>query len=344
MLSTSTHDSKRGEDARARLLVLSERPDEWARCVIQWSRILRAGTAGSPEELPPDRNDEYAFYQMLLGSWPPDIAINNADAVRMDAFRLRLEGAMTKAMREAKIHTTWAAPNAAYEDAVITFIRSALDTTRKNAFLESFAAFQDEIATAGMYNSLIQTVLKLTLPGVPDFYQGSELWELNFVDPDNRRPVDYERRKQLLRGISQDRDRRLWDHLNAQSTEWRDGSVKLRLMFELLQLRKRQSSLFQDGSYEPLSASGAAADRICAFVRKTQSAMLVVVILLYTGRNSLQDVATTTVALPSETSKRIWIDLFSQREMAAPKDSIAAADLFALAPVAILSPQGNRAS
>jgi (1->4)-alpha-D-glucan 1-alpha-D-glucosylmutase len=343
MLSTSTHDSKRGEDARARMLVLSERADEWVRCVTQWSRILRAGSAGSPEETPPDRNDEYAFYQMLLGSWPPDIAINNADPVRVDLFRLRLEGAMTKAMREAKIHTTWSAPNAVYEDAALAFIRSALDMTRKNAFLESFAAFQDETAKAGMYNSLIQTVLKLTLPGVPDFYQGSELWDLNFVDPDNRRAVDYERRKQLLRDIRQDSGRGMWDHLGAQPNEWSDGSVKLRLIFDLLRLRKRQSSLFQEGSYEPLSASGAAVDRICAFARRTKSATLVVAILLYPGRNFFQDIATAMVALPSETSAKIWIDLISQREITARGDLIAAADLFAPAPLAVLVSQETRA-
>jgi (1->4)-alpha-D-glucan 1-alpha-D-glucosylmutase len=344
MLSTSTHDSKRGEDVRARLLVLSERPDEWARCVTQWSRILRAGNAGSPEELPPDRNDEYAFYQMLLGSWPPEIAINNADPVQMDTFRLRLERATTKAMREAKIHTTWSAPNAAYEDAVLAFIRSALDTTRKNAFLDSFAEFQAEIATAGMLNSLIQTVLKLTLPGVPDLYQGSELWDLNFVDPDNRRPVDFERRKQLLRGIHRDSGRRLSDYFKARPSDWSDGGVKLRVALELLQLRKRQSLLFQDGSYEPLSVSGRAADRICAFARRTRNAIVIVAILPHPGRNALDDVATTTVALPSGTSTRIWIDLFSQCEIIMQDDSIAAADLFALAPFAVLSPQEKRAS
>jgi (1->4)-alpha-D-glucan 1-alpha-D-glucosylmutase len=337
MLSTSTHDSKRGEDARARLLVLSARPDDWARCVTQWSRILRAGNAGSLEELPPDRNDEYAFYQMLLGSWPQEIAINNADPIRMDAFRLRLEGAMTKAMREAKIHTTWTAPNVAYEDAVLAFIRAALDTTRKNAFLDSFAEFQAEIAIAGMRNSLIQTVLKLTLPGVPDLYQGSELWDLNVVDPDNRRPVDYEKRKQLLCDIRQESESRLWDHINAHPHEWRDGRVKLRLTLKLLEFRKQQSLLFQDGFYEPLIVSGAAVDRICAFARKTQNSIVVVAILLYSGRNYLNDVATTTVALPSGTSTRVWIDLFSRREIVARDDRIAAADLFAVAPMVVLS-------
>jgi (1->4)-alpha-D-glucan 1-alpha-D-glucosylmutase len=146
MLCTATHDTKRGEDTRARLAVLSEMPEEWAQQVALWSRMLRARSAGSPEASPPDRNDEYAFYQLLLGAWPPQLSGSELDPEEVHAFRHRIEGATTKALREAKVHTTWAAPNAAYESAVLDFIRYALDTSRTSPFLDSFSAFQQRVA------------------------------------------------------------------------------------------------------------------------------------------------------------------------------------------------------
>src|SRR3569623_1285394 len=176
-------------------------PDDWAQHVALWSRMLRARSAGNPDAAPPDRNDKYAFYQLLLGAWPAQLSAGQLDPEEVDAFRKRIEGAITKAMREAKVHTTWAAPNAAYEAAVLEFIRYALDTSRTNPFLESFSAFQQRVATFGALNSLIQVVLKFTAPGVPDLYQGAELWDFSMVDPDNRSPVDFELRRKLLSQI-----------------------------------------------------------------------------------------------------------------------------------------------
>ena len=199
MLGSSTHDTKRGEDTRARLAVLSELPDEWTRHVQTWSRILRARRGDVEGTAPPDQNDEYMFYQLLVGSWPAELlGRRTPDAEALAAYAERIKGALTKSMREAKVHSTWAAPGTAYEEAMLSFAELALDTDRAGTFLASFLPFAERIARLGASNTLAQTVLKLTLPGVPDIYQGTELWDLSLVDPDNRRPVDYALRLRML--------------------------------------------------------------------------------------------------------------------------------------------------
>jgi (1->4)-alpha-D-glucan 1-alpha-D-glucosylmutase len=336
MIGTSTHDSKRGEDARARLFVLSERAEEWAQNVTIWSRILRAGLAGSQDEVPPHRNDEYIFYQLLLGSWPPELSFDNPDAQEMDAFRHRVEGAMTKSMREAKVHTTWSAPNAAYEDAVLVFVRSALDMSRKSAFLESFGSFLSGVADAGMRNSLIQTVLKLSLPGVPDIYQGADLWDFNFVDPDNRRPVDYEIRKQRLRELrAQPRD--LPDeYVLDLISNWQNGKIKMLIQSRMLDLRRRFPSAFRYGSYEPLGVSGRDADQICAFARVGEDKAIAVATLLCPGRFSQSNPAEALVSLSPAKASGTWTDLLSGRQFELEGGAVAAAELFAYLPFAVL--------
>jgi (1->4)-alpha-D-glucan 1-alpha-D-glucosylmutase len=282
LLSTSTHDTKRGEDARARLAVLSELPDEWAERVTAWSRILRAREAGAEEAAPPDPNDEYAFYQLLLAAWPPELSAVS-DSPAFADFRQRIEGAMVKSMREAKIHTTWAAPDAAYEEAVLGFVRRALDASRPNPFLESFANFCGRVAQYGVWNSLVQTALKLTIPGVPDLYQGSELWDFSLVDPDNRRPVDYSRRRTLLDQLENSATPSS-EELRFLFENWSDGAIKLLIICNLLRLRGLYPELFESGSYEPLTANGPAAERICAFLRRADGLSLLVACLLYPAR------------------------------------------------------------
>jgi (1->4)-alpha-D-glucan 1-alpha-D-glucosylmutase len=333
MLSTSTHDTKRGEDTRARLSVLSEMPDDWAQQVTLWSRMLRARAAGSSEEAPPDRNDEYVFYQLLLGAWPAELSAGELDA-GVEAFRQRIEGAMTKAMREAKVHTTWASPNATYEDAVMGFIRYALDTSRTNAFLDSFSGFQRRVATLGAHNSLVQTVLKLTVPGVPDIYQGAELWDFSLVDPDNRRPVDYEERRSLLES------EKAGSTDSAELLEnWRDGRIKLRVLSELLALRRREPQLFSSGSYEPLSARGPQANRVCAFMRTDDGRTLVTVAALYPSfGHSAETWGDCTVTLPSKAGPQQWTELFSGRELSLANGAFALRELFSTLPVAVLTP------
>ena len=227
MLSTSTHDTKRGEDVRARLAVLSEMPEEWVRQLETWRRILRAANIEGFESL--DRNDEYLFYQLLIGSWPAELTgSKELDSDALASYSERIKAAMLKSVREAKVHSTWAAPNSSYEEAVIALAGSALKTQH---FLSAFLPFQERVARFGVDNSLAQTVLKLTLPGIPDIYQGAELWDLNLVDPDNRRLVDYELRTHLLERMSPFRARGTTVE-NARSLQrmarWRDQACHYR--------------------------------------------------------------------------------------------------------------------
>ncbi|PWT84845.1 MAG: malto-oligosyltrehalose synthase, partial [Blastocatellia bacterium] len=201
-LSTlSTHDSKRGEDMRARLNVLSEIPGAWKAAVTKWrsvNRRFKTEVRGAPA---PDGNEEYFLYQTLVGAWPFDIS---GDA--FDDFRRRLDGYLVKALREAKVHTTWLSPNETYEAAVLRFAAAILNRDRANPFLQSFLPFQARVAELGIYNSLSQLLIKITAPGVPDFYQGTELWDLTLVDPDNRRQVAYDTRRRFFAEIRADDD------------------------------------------------------------------------------------------------------------------------------------------
>jgi (1->4)-alpha-D-glucan 1-alpha-D-glucosylmutase len=330
MLATGTHDTKRGEDARARLALLGEAAEEWVQQVTAWSRILRARSSGSAEAPPPDRNDEYAFYQLLFAAWPPALATGaKPDSATVEALRERLEVVMVKTMREAAVHTGWAAPDAAYEEAVLAFVRYALDTSRNNPFLDSFAAFAARLAPLGIRNSLVQTVLKLTAPGVPDIYQGAELWDFSLVDPDNRRPVDFEQRRGLLgRPVGADDPAELIE-------SWHDGRIKLRLVSALLHLRRDIPKLFARGSYLALSPTGPAAERICAYARLDGETALVVAASLFPIRAAAEGWGDSAVPLPPVDGG--WIGLFDRREVSSAED--AAADLFAVLPVAVLIPK-----
>jgi (1->4)-alpha-D-glucan 1-alpha-D-glucosylmutase len=340
MLSTATHDTKRGEDTRARLAVLSEMPDDWAHQVAVWSRMLRARSAGSADAMPLDRNDEYAFYQLLLGTWPAELSAGPLASGQVDSFRQRIEGAVTKAMREAKVHTSWTAPNATYEDTVLDFVRYALDTSRTNPFLDSFTAFQQRVASLGALNSLIQIVLKLTVPGVPDIYQGAELWDFSMVDPDNRRPVDYDVRKTSLASVELGSS-----HLPELLESWRDGRLKLRLICETLALRRQAPELFMDGSYEALQATGPQADRLCAFMRTAKNSAMLTAVALYPARDQrVETWGDCSLFLPSEVAPQRWTELFSGRELTLTKGSLLARDLFASLPVALLTPSQNMAN
>jgi (1->4)-alpha-D-glucan 1-alpha-D-glucosylmutase len=310
MLATSTHDTKRGEDVRARLAVLSEMPEEWRHQINIWSHILRARIGDLEGTAPPDRNDEYSFYQLLLGAWPAELTgVTRPDSDSVSAFTERLEGAMTKSLREAKIHSTWAAPNTSYEGAVISFVRVALDVSRPNAFLDAFLPFQEHIARLGVSNSLVQTALKLTLPGMPDIYQGTELWDLSLVDPDNRRPVDYGTRERRLaeignRGVSAEMMR-----------DWRDGRCKLALSLALLDDRRARPALYADGDYEPLHVDGAKSEQICAFSRALAGAALITVASRFPARLAADpDWNDATITLPrtAERTSR-WRNLLTGR-------------------------------
>jgi (1->4)-alpha-D-glucan 1-alpha-D-glucosylmutase len=266
---------------------------------------------------------------------------------------------MTKSMREAKRHTTWAAPDMTYEDAVIAFIRHALDVTRTNPFLESFLAFQARVAPLGIRNSLVQTALKLTVPGVPDFYQGTELWDFSMVDPDNRRPVDYPARQALLAKTAGKSSSKKGDKTSDKTSDldgdkagaltpqtiqqalhdWHDGRIKLLLTHALLRLRKAKSDLFMHGSYADLAASGPAAARLCAFARQHGDDVFVVAASLFPARDSGPDAwADSAVALPPGADAMRWRNVLDGSEIQAQGTELGAAALFAHLPVAVLTP------
>ena len=278
MLATATHDTKRGEDVRARLAVLSEMPDEWDQLVHVWNRLLRVRVGDLAGTAPPDRNDEYLFYQLLLGAWPAELTgVTELDRCAVSGFSERIEGAMIKSVREAKVHSSWTAPDATYEEATLGFVRAALDVSRPNAFLDLFLPFQARVARYGVSNSLVQTTLKLTLPGMPDIYQGAELWDFSLVDPDNRRPVDFARRRMLIAEMMTALARERQAAMTEMMKNWRDGRIKLAVTATLLAFRQHHPVLFSAGLYEQLPASGANADHICAFGRATEDAAVVVI-------------------------------------------------------------------
>jgi|HubBroStandDraft_6_1064221.scaffolds.fasta_scaffold00043_65 (1->4)-alpha-D-glucan 1-alpha-D-glucosylmutase len=275
MLAASTHDSKRSEDVRARINVLSEIPELWGLRVREWRRFNRSHKSRVDDRPAPSPNDEYLFYQTLVGAWPFE-PLDDADDWK--TFRERMENYMLKAIREAKKNTSWLNRNTEYEGAVFSFVRALLNPGRQNRFLNDFLPFQHRVARIGLWNSLSQTLLKLTSPGVPDLYQGTELWDFSLVDPDNRRAVDYSRRQRLFEST-----RELGDASGALSIEPllktpEDGRLKLFLIWKTLCLRKQQADIFQQGEYLALEAQGAKANHVVAFIRKCEKASVLVVV------------------------------------------------------------------
>jgi (1->4)-alpha-D-glucan 1-alpha-D-glucosylmutase len=247
MLATATHDHKRGEDLRARLAVISEIPDQWAEFVTKSHAI---------DTEKPDPADEITLYQMIVGAWPPQL--DPSDALGCQAFAERLAVWQQKALREAKLNTDWTSPNEIYETKAKNFLFSLF--SHQGGFLRLARSFVDTIAPAGAVNSLAQTVLKMTVPGMPDFFQGTEFWDFSLVDPDNRRPVDYRARQE------------------PAEQSWRDGCIKQNVIRKVLGLRRRAPDLFARGDYSPLTVDGPLKNHVIAFARtRDQSALLVVV-------------------------------------------------------------------
>jgi (1->4)-alpha-D-glucan 1-alpha-D-glucosylmutase len=264
MLASSTHDTKRSEDVRARINLLSELPREWRQAVNRWSRLNARKKTVVDDVTMPSRNDEYLLYQTLVGTWPEVV-----DDAGLSEYRDRIAQYMEKATREAKVHTSWINPSEAYDSAVRRFVEGILDPRRSGRFLEDLASFSRPVAYFGRINSLAQTLIKLTAPGVPDIYQGTELWDLSLVDPDNRRPVDYGLRARLLAEL---RERAaagrgaLAAELLAASDD--EGRIKLYVVQEALALRQERPALFAQGDYLPLGAAGERAEHAVAFARR----------------------------------------------------------------------------
>ena len=290
MLSSSTHDTKRGEDVRARIAALSGLVPEWAAAVAEWRALL--AVAGAPEI---DGNDGYHFFQLLLGAWPAEIVpAADISVAALEAFRQRIDGAMLKSVREARQRTNWSVPRSDYEDRVSRYVAVAL--APDSAFLAAFRVFQTRVGPLGASNGLIATTLKLTVPGVPDIYQGAELWEESMVDPDNRRQVDFAARKAALAGLGNGDESLL-------TARWRDGRIKLLLTRDLLRLRKEKPALFARGSYEPLAIDGADASSL-AFLRRVDADALLVVVRLYPWRPQAREAV--AVPLPDFPTSTEW--------------------------------------
>jgi (1->4)-alpha-D-glucan 1-alpha-D-glucosylmutase len=330
MLATATHDTKRGEDVRARIAVLSELPEEWRQHLERWSTLNAGFRKVLDTGMAPEANDEVFLYQTLLGAWGGD------------GLTERLGPAIVKSLREAKRRTSWGSPDEAYEGAVVAFAERICDAGRRNPFLDDFLPFQRRIAAAGMVNGLVQTLLKLTCPGVPDIYQGCELWQLALVDPDNRRPVDWQQRHRLLGSLA--------DHpLPAEMEAWRDGAVKQELVRRTLELRRRHPALFEQGVYRPLAVRGQRAGHCLAFARQHEDAAVVVAVPLLTAR--LWPAGATTpplglawrgvhVEAPRRGAGTHWRDVFTGTEVDAVVRRGAPVfhlpDLFAHFPLALL--------
>ena len=347
--ATSTHDTKRSEDVRVRINVLSEIPELWKSHLRLWSKLNKKYKTDVEGQPAPDRNEEYFLCQTLLGTWP----LGLPDEHSYRTFCDRIQSYMNKALHEAKIHTSWVNPNHLYDGAVQKFTEAILDRTRPNPFLEDLAAFaQTVIIPVGLYHALSQTLIKITAPGIPDFYQGSELWDLSLVDPDNRRPIDYALRARLLAELQElcreaGADRR---GLCRQLLEGRlDGRIKLYVIMTALNFRRVRQDLFLQGAYIPLEIPGMKKHHLCAFARchHNQTTITVVPRLvagLLTDRTAPpvgSDVwADTRIIVPPEVPARSYRNLFTGETLSADTSggdaNLSAAKVLGDFPVALL--------
>lgn len=320
LIATSTHDTKRSEDVRARINVLSEIPQEWSEKLTKWSKINKEFMTQEGDDPIPDRNEEYLFYQTLVGTWP----LGNIDAAEHLQYSKRIQNYMEKAIKEAKIHTSWINPNKRYEQEVHQFIEKVLNLdTDKNPFIKEIKQFIPKIAAAGMLNSLSQVLIKCISPGVPDFYQGSELWDFSLVDPDNRRPIDYEIRKYLIKNLSPKEGQKRSDFLKAMLEHPEDGRIKLFVTLEALQLRKKFSEVFLNGSYIPLVVKGSKDQHLIAFARNLGSKVIIAIATRFFMPLLKQEIPLispklwkgTVVELPEELRGHRFKNVFTQEEI-----------------------------
>ena len=342
--ATSTHDTKRGEDVRARVNVLSEIPGKWYRAVCRWRDVNRDKKTRLDGEEVPGANDEYLLYQTLVGAWP----LEPMDSATYAEFVSRIQEYLIKAMREAKVHTSWISPNEGYERATREFIEAIMKLEKTNGFLRSFADFHAQIVRAGMYNALAQTLLKITAPGVPDFYQATELWDFNLVDPDNRRPVDFAKRRALLASLTMEDEGDLIGLVSQLIAKPQDGRIKLYVTSRALQFRRARQALFAEGDYLPLTARGQKDDHVIAFARAAANQTAVVVTGRFFTRLGDQDQSPTgsgvwgesIVELDYASAAGLYRDVFTGQLIRAGRGAagveLPLAQIFTHLPVALL--------
>ena len=321
MLGLSTHDSKRSADVRARINVLSELPDAWQETVFRWSRMNRRLKHRFDSQFAPSRNDEYLLYQTLVGTWP----INETTDAQLNTYRNRISDYMIKAVREAKDVSSWTNPDENYEHVLREFVERALDP--HGPFYKDCDRWIKNIVHSGLYNALSQILLQLTSPGMPDLFQGEELWRFSLVDPDNRREVNFAERDSCLTTIVQSLEAEGTDktaYLNELWTHMPDGRIKLYLIHQTLVLRNQEKALFSDGEYLKLECQGVHADRVIAFARLRDQAAVIVVVPRFTfplisddTRQLLPERWGDTCLMLPEALPWQWQDWFSDKLMEA---------------------------
>jgi malto-oligosyltrehalose synthase len=330
MLATATHDHKRGEDVRARLAVLSEVPKDWASAVERWLRLGAVHCKNHDGAAMPDPGDLAILFQTIVGAWPLGLSLD--DNSGLDAFAKRLAAWQQKALREAKLHSDWSAPNDAYEGAAADFIAGLF--AAPSELLAEIAGFAERISPAGAVQGLAQVLVKLTVPGVPDIYQGTDYWDFSLVDPDNRAPVDFAVRQKSLAATD---PRQLAD-------QWQDGRIKQLVIARVLAVRKERPALFSEGSYLPLETSGPLADHLVAFARQCGTSTAIVAVwrkpAALLERASALTVAPsrwrgTQIRLPAALQTR-FSDALLQERIVTSSQAIDAEQIFTTLPVAVL--------
>jgi (1->4)-alpha-D-glucan 1-alpha-D-glucosylmutase len=337
MLATATHDHKRGEDVRARIAAISEMPDAWNATVKRWMHLnadKRSEVAGEGGQgaTAPQPADELMLYQMLVGAWP--IGLQPGDREGLRAFAERIEKWQTKALREAKQVSDWVMPNEEYETACRRFLFAILDVQLENRFLAELGACVGNLTAPGIVNSLAQTVLRLTSPGVPDLYQGTEFWDFSLVDPDNRRPVDYGARTQALQSATP----------SVDVDAWKDGRLKQQLILRTLQLRSREPDMFLRGDYVPLEVEGALAGHVIAFARRLGERSVIVLTAHLPVRILAQDGTPVvpaarwqdTALLCPSIQDSTWSEIYSGARVKISDGRLILAEALAKLPVAVL--------
>ncbi|HEY6912900.1 MAG TPA: malto-oligosyltrehalose synthase, partial [Myxococcales bacterium] len=335
LLATATHDTKRGEDIRVRIDALSELPEEWRKTAIAFARRTEGLRREVDGRLAPDRNEQMLLLQTLIGAWPMDVT-------QLPQLRDRLVQYMVKAAKEAKVNTSWIQEDPRWEDALRAYVEGLFVLPPRHPLWKGLQPFAERVAHVGLHNSLAQLVLKIASPGVPDFYQGCELWDFSLVDPDNRRPVDYGLRRRML------------DELRASSlsraqqarelyARWQDGRIKLLLTHAGLAARREHPDLFAGGGYAPLAPQGPRAANLCAFARTAANGQMAVAVVPRLVAGMLDGptlrpsaFAGTFVPLPRLQPGEKLRDALTGEEREVVKAGLAVDQVFSTLPVALL--------
>lgn len=333
LLGTSTHDTKRSEDVRARIVAISEVPELWRRSLQRWRTINRRWKRRVNDAEAPDADEECLLYQTLLGTWPVEQSGAANRNVSAD-YVARIQTYMAKALNEAKLNTSWIQPNEAWLAAMHDFVTRILDATPKNKFLPIFFPVVEEIARLGAINSLSQTLLKIASPGVADIYQGCEIWNFSLVDPDNRRPVDYKRRREMLAALGKANPEELLQN-------WPDGRIKMFLTQRLLRFRNEHVDLFRRGNYLPIKSSGAFADCCIVFARELDGQWMIVVAPRLSSRIGFPPIGEkwkdTAIEVPKNFSLENERELFTGSEIPLQDRQLNLADALLVLPFAIIN-------